>query len=228
MVIVAVRDPDVTRIAERLARGLVRKDAVVLHVSGALGPDALAPLSGRAAGLGVAHPLASFASASHPPRLAGALLRVTGNAAARRAGRSLAAALGMRARTWNLDPVLYHAAAVVLANGAAALAAAAQELLVKAGVPRREAASVLAPLLASVADNVALLGLPEALTGPVRRGDAATVERHLERIRVCAPEIGELYRASARAQVPMATALGDAEPHGLRRIERLVRGVWKR
>lgn len=228
LVIVAVRDPDVMRVAERLARGAVREDAVVMHVSGALGPEALGPLSDRVAGIGVAHPFLSFASARHPPRLAGALLLVAGNAAARRAGRALAAALGMRARTWTVDPVLYHAAAVVLANGAAALAGAARDLLVRAGVPRRETSAVLAPLLASVAENVGKLGLPGALTGPVRRGDVATVERHLERIRRKIPTVGVLYRASARAQLPMAAALGEAEPRGLRRIERLVGGSWKR
>jgi predicted short-subunit dehydrogenase-like oxidoreductase (DUF2520 family) len=72
------------------------------------------------------------------------------------------------------------------------------------------AAQMLGPLLRSVADNVEALGLPDALTGPVRRGDARGVERHLDVIENRSPDLVPLYRALVRAQLPLARQLADA------------------
>ena len=75
---------------------------------------------------------------------------------------------------------------------------------------RREAPRMLGPLLRSVADNVERLGFPEALTGPVRRGDASGLERQLATLRAKLPDAVPLYLAAAEAQLPLARALGDA------------------
>jgi predicted short-subunit dehydrogenase-like oxidoreductase (DUF2520 family) len=119
----------------------------------------------------------------------------------------------MTPRTFaKLDTVGYHAAAGLVANGAAALAAAGRELLVRSGVPAEVAPAMLGPLLRSVADNVAALGFPDALTGPVRRGDVGAIEKHLLLIRERLPGAVPLYLAAARAQLPLARAIGDAPP----------------
>jgi predicted short-subunit dehydrogenase-like oxidoreductase (DUF2520 family) len=119
--------------------------------------------------------------------------------------------LGMTARTVKgLDTVAYHAAAGLVANGAAALAAVGAQLLERAGVPRKDAPKMLGPLLRSVADNVETLGFPEALTGPVRRGDATGVAKHVATLRAKLPEAVPLYLAAAEAQLPLARAIGDA------------------
>jgi predicted short-subunit dehydrogenase-like oxidoreductase (DUF2520 family) len=119
----------------------------------------------------------------------------------------------MRPRTIpRLDTIAYHAAAGLVANGAAALAAVGAELLVRANVPRGIAPALLGPLLRSVADNVEALGFPDALTGPVRRGDAAGLEKHLAALRAKLPGAVALYIASAEAQLPLARAIGDAPP----------------
>ena len=128
-----------------------------------------------------------------------------------RAARALGKRLGMTPRTIPaLDRVAYHAAAGLVANGAAALAAGGVELLERAGVDRGTAAKMLGPLLRSVADNVERLGLPGALTGPVRRGDAGAVERHLATIARLAPHLAGFYAAAGSAQLPLARALGEA------------------
>ena len=118
-----------------------------------------------------------------------------------------------------LDRVAYHAAAGLVANGAAALAAGGVALLGKAGVTEATAAAMLGPLLRSVAENVERLGLPEALTGPVRRGDAAGVGKHLETLGRLAPELVAFYVAAARVQVPLARALGEAPGESFDAIE---------
>src|SRR5262249_42400313 len=153
------------------------------------------------------------ASPAKPPTLERGQLHVEGDAAAVRVVRRVARVLGMSARTIPaLDKVGYHAAAGLVANGAAALAAAGTGLLVAAGVASDLAPKMLGPLLRSVAENVERLGLPEALTGPVRRGDTGGVVRHLEVIREKCPRLLPLYRALVRAQLPLARSLGDADP----------------
>jgi predicted short-subunit dehydrogenase-like oxidoreductase (DUF2520 family) len=82
---------------------------------------------------------------------------------------------------------------------------------------------MLGPLLRSVADNVESLGFPDALTGPVRRGDARGLENHLATLRARLPEAVPLYVAAARAQLPLARAIGDASPESMNAIESWLR-----
>ncbi len=139
--------------------------------------------------------------------------------------RQLARLLGMTPRTFRgLDTVAYHAAAGLVANGAAALAAVGADVLVRAGVPRNLAPRMLGPLLRSVAENVASLGFPEALTGPVRRGDAAAFGKHVATLRAKLPEAATLYLAAAKAQLPLARAIGDASPESFDEIARMIPG----
>lgn len=222
LVVVAVRDDAIEDVARRLAASRARPlSAAVIHVAGARGAEALSALSGRCAGIGRAHPLASFASRQSVPDLRGALWLMDGERVAVARARRLGRALGCVPRRWpGVPPPAYHAAAALVANGAAALAAAAARVLVDAGAPPPEVARALGVLLRSVAENVGRLGLPQALTGPVRRGDARTVSRHLRALARWGPEIGELYRACALAQLPLAAALGEATAADLGRVRR--------
>jgi predicted short-subunit dehydrogenase-like oxidoreductase (DUF2520 family) len=226
VIILAVRDRDVAPTAEALAqRGLVgHRRVTVVHCAGALGPEALAAARGPRVAVAQMHPMISFASKTFTPSLARGQLHVDGDAAAVRAARALGRLLGMTPRTIpHLDRVAYHAAAGLVANGAAALAAGGAALLGRAGVDGATAAAMLGPLLRSVAENVERLGLPEALTGPVRRGDAAGVGKHLETIARLAPDLVGLYVAMAATQLPLARALGDAPGESFDAIEARLR-----
>lgn len=225
VVVLAVRDRDVRPTAEKLRdAGIVPKRAVCVHVSGALDAEPLAPLRAVCAGVAQMHPMIAFASTDHAPSLKGGHVHVQGDAAAVKRAEQIAKLLGMKARTFpRLDTVGYHAAAGLVANGAAALAALGAELLVRAGVPRDVAPHLLGPLLASVADNVEALGFPAALTGPVRRGDAAGVEKHLAVLREKLPAAIPLYIASAEAQLPLARSIGDAPEYAFTAIEAFLR-----
>lgn len=217
VIVLAVRDRDLASVADRLAAsGLVPRGAVCVHVAGALGPEPLVALRAVCAGVAQMHPMISFAAprakgVSFTPTLVRGNVHVQGDDAAVKRARSLARRLGMTPRTFpGLDAVGYHAAAGLVANGAAALAAMGCELLVRSGVPRAEAPKLLGPLLRSVAENVEALGFPDALTGPVRRGELGGLEKHLGFLRARLPEAVPLFLASAAAQVPLARALGDA------------------
>jgi predicted short-subunit dehydrogenase-like oxidoreductase (DUF2520 family) len=223
LLVLCVRDRALGELAASL-RGRVSARTAVLHVAGAHGPEVLEPLRGHCAGVGQAHPLLSFASPRVQPVLEGAHLLVAGERVAVRRARALARLLGMVPRTWsNVELPLYHAAAGLLANGSAALAAAACRLLAAGGCPKAELGRVLGPLLRSVADNVARLGTPQALTGPIRRGDAGTVRAHLLALERATPDLLPLYVACAEAQLPMARALKEAPSASLQQITRELR-----
>ncbi|HEY1959096.1 MAG TPA: DUF2520 domain-containing protein [Polyangiaceae bacterium] len=221
VVVLALRDRDLAPAVERLVatRGVARR-SVVVHVAGALDEKVLAPLRAICAGVAQMHPMISFASRSFFPTLARGNVHVQGDRVAIARAKKLARALGMTPRHFpNLDTVGYHAAAALLANGAAALAAQAERVLVASRVPPRDAPHLLGPLLRSVAENVENLGFPEALTGPVRRGDPAAVERGAKALAARAPDAVPLYRAAVLAQVPLARALREVPASALDAIE---------
>lgn len=224
-IILAVRDRFLGDVAGELAaRGLVGHAPVcVFHCAGALSSEVLAPArrAGPLVSVAQLHPMISFADLSFAPTLARGQLHVEGDAPAVELGTQLGRRLGMSPRTVaGLAPVAYHAAAGLVANGAAALAAGGVELLARAGVPRSVAPLMLGPLLRSVAENVEALGLPSALTGPVRRGEALSVARHLATLATLAPELVPLYVACARVQLPLARALGEADDEALAAVAR--------
>ena len=225
IIVLAVRDRDLAPLAELLAAGrLVSKKSVCVHVAGALDETPLAPLQGVCAGVAQMHPMISFASPKFCPSLARGHVHVQGDPIAVRRAGMLVRSLGMTPRTFDgLDTIGYHAAAGLVANGAAALGALAAELLMSAGVSRGVAPSMLGPLLRSVADNIEALGFPEALTGPVRRGELAGLRRHVETLRAKLPSAVNLYVASAAAQLPLARALADAPAKSFDDIEAFLR-----
>jgi len=226
LLVLAVRDGKLPAVVEALASlERVSRRTAVVHCAGALGIEPLLPLRPFTRGVAQMHPMISFASTSFAPHLHRGQVNVDGDRPAVLVAERVARRLGMSPRRLpGIDKVAYHAAAGLVANGAAALAAAGTDLLAKGGVPPSLAAKMLGPLLRSVADNVERLGLPAALTGPVRRGDPQGVARHLDVIGDRAPELIPLYRALVAAQIPMARAIGDAEASVFDAIERLMAG----
>lgn len=188
-------------IAEVAAALPWRSGQAVVHHSGALDLDALAGAAARGAVAGCLHPLQTFPTGVRPQE-ALALFRgiVCGVEAPEPLGsrlEALAARLGAQTvRLEGVDRALYHAAAVLASNDVVALMAAAARTWALAGLPPEAAREALAPLLLASAHNVTALPLERALTGPIARGDVATVERHLHAL-ATAPDLAVLYRALA-------------------------------
>ncbi len=233
-VIIAVRDERISQVAERLAlakaergRGRLRREQILLHTSG-VNParTILAPAIPFVRAVGTLHPLVSFSDA----RLVVEGLRdvtfgIEGDAPARAIAQRIVRALGARAVVLEAgDLALYHAGAVVASNYVVALADTARSLLIKAGVPADQALPALIPLLQSVVQNLAQVGLPGALTGPVERGDVSSVERHLGALQARAPDLVELYRLVGRDVLRLAREKSDLDPTQAARLEALFSG----
>ena len=167
------------------------EQAVVAHLAGAVGLDALAPHRRRAS----LHPIVSMPGPATD--LTGAWFAVAGDPLAAR----LAADLGGRAHhVADEDRVLHHAAATIAANHLVALLGQVDRVAAAAGVPLDAYLALAAGALA----NVAARGPAAALTGPVRRGDEATVARHLAALDPTERPAYEALAELARRLVPGA------------------------
>jgi predicted short-subunit dehydrogenase-like oxidoreductase (DUF2520 family) len=194
--------------------GGIRRGALVMHCSGALPASILEAARGVDAQLGSLHPLQTVATAQMGVRnLPGSYCCIEGDADAVPTLRTLAEALGMTplAIATEAKP-LYHAAATAASNYLVTLQDMAVALMQAAGVPGDEALPALLPLIRGTLANLDAVGLPDALTGPIARGDAATVHRQLDAVAAAAPERAEAWRTLARATLSIAVAKGTLTP----------------
>jgi predicted short-subunit dehydrogenase-like oxidoreductase (DUF2520 family) len=187
-------DPDVVLLCvpdgaiRDVARCLAPGQAWVGHVSGATPLGALEPHARRFS----LHPLQTFDRSGDPSQLDGAWAGVTGETEeALAVARELAETLGLRPfELADSDRTLYHAGAVFASNYLVTL----QRAAVRLGVP----AEGLVPLMRGTIDH----GFE--LTGPIARGDWATVEAHKAAIRAEHPELEQVYETLAEATVALA------------------------
>jgi len=211
VVILAVRDDAIKPLAESLARSrAVDERHVVLHLSGVQGQEALGPLVGSRAALGSLHPLQTIVEPEQAPhRLKGAWAAVEGMPRAVEAGEQLARDVGMRPfRIATKAKAIYHAGAVFASNYLVVVEAVAQRLLRHAGLSDADAWAALRPLVEGTIENLTRYEPREALTGPVVRGDTATIARHLESLTI---DDAKLYRALGRAALELAQKQGMDE-----------------
>jgi len=171
----------------------------VVHLSGVLGLDCLEPAAARGAKIGALHPLQAFPAGSSSDRFRGVYTGIEASDPALTAElEAIARALGATPFSLaGVDRAAYHAAAVLTSNYVVALHAAAASLWRRAGLPPSAARAALAPLTLGAAQAIAERELPQALTGPIARGDVRSVASHLQVLQAD-PEHAALYRALAR------------------------------
>jgi predicted short-subunit dehydrogenase-like oxidoreductase (DUF2520 family) len=224
LILICVRDGQIPEAARALAGNRLAAGAVVAHVSGLLGPDVLSPLEPNCRAIGQLHPFVSIRSIGHAHDFAGAYFLGDGNRAALATLRRFVRLLGGQfVKGDGVERARYHLAAALLANGSVALFHVASQLLTEAGVRGAVGRKMLLELEYSVLENSAKLGLEAALTGPVRRGDLATIRQHFALLSGKSATTRELYRSLVRSQLEIVRGLGELDARALRRLMRLVR-----
>lgn len=209
IIVLAIPDPALAERAARIAPRVAGR--VVLHCSGSLGPDVLAACRDAGAAVGAMHPLVSFADRRRPPTLSGTSFVIDGDRRAVAAAKRIARAVGARPMVAPLHGAAYHAAAALSANGAAALATVAVRVVEALGLSRKDAQRAIGALLRTVGENVERVGVPDALSGPVMRGDEGTVARHRAALREVDFEALAAYDAVAPAILDCARRAGLPE-----------------
>jgi len=195
---------------ESVAGALDLDGGIVLHTCGSRGPDALDVLRARGVFCGTLHPLQTIPEpAAGVAALRGAAFAISGDDEAADWAARIAGLAG--GEVLRIDPgssALYHAAAVMASNYITALLGAAESLLEAVGVEAPRARRALAPLVRASVENALRLGPVEALTGPIQRGDAATVAAHVSALSAVREPIPALYRAAGLEALELAAQRG--------------------
>ena len=193
--LICVPDDQIAYVANALSRLDSGVTPVVLHTSGALSSEVLAPLHAKGWSTGSLHPLLSISD--RKTSIKPAFWSVEGDARALRLAKRLVKDLGGTSFTVKTqEKPLYHAAAVMTSGNVVALFDVALEMLVHSGLTRKTARRILQPLLASTVQSLETKDPQQALTGTFSRGDIETVKHHLAALKTSRlADAAELYRA---------------------------------
>ena len=207
MVFITTPDDIIPKVAAELNW---RAGQSVIHCSGASTVHSLDAASEQGALVGSIHPCQTFAGREQ------AISNLPGSTFAIEAEEPLKTTLSGIARALDGDLVyltsedkaLYHAAACIACNYFYTLVKIATDLWQNFGKTTEEAIKAYIPLLQGSVNNIASVGLPGALTGPIARGDVKTIQRHLAALEKYAPDILPLYKELGRHTIPIGIAKG--------------------
>jgi predicted short-subunit dehydrogenase-like oxidoreductase (DUF2520 family) len=202
----AVGDDHIAPVAATLAATGLLNGAVVFHCSGAKGSSELAQAAAAGAHTASVHPIRSFADpdavAAH---FAGTFCGIEGEATALALLTPAFEAIG--ARLVPIDAAaktVYHAASVFASNYLVTVLDAALRAYEAAGIPADVARELARPLATETLANVLRLGAGGALSGPIARGDMATVARQQAAVTAWDASTGQLYADLADATRALA------------------------
>lgn len=212
LVFITTPDRAIREVCENIAAsGAFKPGTLVIHMSGAHSLDLLAAAKAKGAGRAVLHPLQSLASREQGIKtLPGSYFRIEADPEALGQAREIVKALGgieLVMPGWTSDKdsaALYHAGAVAVSNYFVALIDYGLRFYTALGADKKDALKAVLPLIRGTLRNIEDLGIPDALTGPIMRGDAETVRDHLAAMRKRTPELIGLYKDLARQTVSVA------------------------
>lgn len=221
LLLLTVPDRLIQPVAQQLAAAGAEalRGKIFLHCSGSLGTEVLQPLKEQGTFIGSCHPLQSFVSAA--TELRGVYMAVDGDAEAAAAAKEIVTLLGgIPFHVPAQDRRLYHAAACFCSNYVVAAAAIGQQLLARWVGSDEAAWQALLPLFKGTAANLQqAVSAGSALTGPIARGDRATVSGHLA---VLPQEFIPAYCSLGLEAVRLASANGTIDSETARQLVRLL------
>jgi predicted short-subunit dehydrogenase-like oxidoreductase (DUF2520 family) len=227
LIVLAVPDDALAPLAREIR---MYSGQAMVHTSGALGAEVLAPAMAAGTQIGSFHPLVAFADTERAiAALHGATVAIEGDDDLAAMLASMAERVGAHAvRLAPGTKAAYHAAAVLAAGGFVALLDAIAELGAVAGLDEAGALSIYGPLIEGTLGNARALGIRAALTGPMTRGDVGTLEAHLAAVAAHAPGVLPLYVAAAHREIDLALDRGALAPETATRMRESLTNVVAR
>jgi len=200
IVILSVPDGMIRSVSEDLSGSDFQWDGkYVFHCSGLLPSHILDPLKNRGAWTASFHPVQSFSQKDPSEKsMNGIFFGIEGGKKALALARDMAKKLGAKHITISPeDKPLYHASCCLVSNYFVALMDSAAAVMETIGIAPPKTKEIFYPLLQGTLQNVKKFGIPQALTGPVIRGDVETVEAHIRALK-SQPVHSRVYRTMAR------------------------------
>jgi len=210
----AVGDDQIEPVCAALAAAGLLGAATVFHCSGAKASSELRAAGRAGARVASIHPVRSFADPQAvADAFAGTWCGVEGDEEALALLAPAFEAIGARLVTIDAAAkTVYHAASVFASNYLVTVLDAALRAYTAAGVPPEVARELARPLASETLANVFRLGAPAALSGPVARGDFATVARQQAALEDWDPATASLYAALVEATTALAARKHRGEP----------------
>lgn len=231
LVFITTPDRVIKEVCEKIgAAGAFKPGALAVHMSGAHSLDLLDAARTAGAHRAVLHPLQSLANREQGVKtLPGSYFRIEADTDALETAKDIVKALGgieLVMPEWKSDSIsaaLYHAGAVAVSNYFVALVDYGLKFYQALGADKKEALKAVLPLIRGTLHNIETLGIPDALTGPIMRGDTQTVRDHLEAMQKRAPQLGGLYKGLARQTVAVAKDKGSITQETAKELLNLVK-----
>lgn len=201
----------------------IKSGSVIAHCSGAHPSSILKPAADIGCPTGSLHPLQSCATKEMAISvLPGSYFCIEGSDEAKIVLKDLALSIGGKIlEIATDDKPLYHASAAVASNFLVSLINFALSLYEKIGIERERGLQALTPLFEGTIRNIKAMGIPEALTGPIMRGDLGTVKTHLEAIKNRTPYYLSLYCALGLETTRIAISKGTINDETGNKLEKL-------
>ncbi len=195
-----VPDDCIAAVARSLAKSKDWKNRFVFHSSGALTSEELAALRKLGARTASVHPMMTFVRGSSP-EMTGVSFALEGDAVAVRVAQAIIEDLGANAFVIEKrKKVLYHAFGSFASPLVIALLASMEQVALAAGIPKGNIKPIMIPLLWQTLRNYLKKDAASAFSGPLIRGDIATIKRHLAELKQL-PEARQVYIALAQASL---------------------------
>jgi len=226
LTLITTPDDLIVGVCEEIARReYLNPGSVVAHCSGVHPSSILKPAEDLGCAIGSVHPLQSCATKELAVKvLPGSFFGVEGSEEAKRILKDLVIAIGGKIlEIFTSDKPIYHAGAAVASNFLVGLINFALSLYESIGIDRQEGIQALTPLFEGTIRNIKDVGIPEALTGPIMRGDVGTVEAHLKAIKRQVPSYIQLYCALGSETVRVAISKGGIDDRKERQFQELFR-----
>ncbi len=207
MVFITTPDDIIPRVADELSW---RAGQAAVHCSGASTVHSLDHAREQGATVGSIHPCQTFAGREQAiTNLPGSTFAIEADEPLKKTLTEIAQALdGDWVYLTSEDKALYHAAACIACNYFYTLVKTATDLWQNFGKSTEAATKAYIPLLQGSVNNIAHVGFPGCLTGPIARGDVKTIQRHLEALEKYAPDVLPLYKELGLRTIPIGTAKG--------------------
>ena len=199
----------------------------VFHMSGAGGLDLLAAAARAGALTASIHPLQSFSSIDGAiASIPGSYFGVTADAGVKRLAADIVRDLrGIPIPISAQQKPLYHAAACIASNYLVSLMSVVESIYLSIGFSEKDARRAYLPLVYGSLKNIENQGCPNALTGPIARGDSGTVQKHIDAMARHLPDFASMYAHMGAIAVKLAREKGTLSAAQAKEILEMLKGA---
>ena len=226
-VLITTPDDRILSACGEIAAGSNVKGKKVFHMSGAGGLDLLAPAARAGALTASIHPLQSFSSIDGAiASIPGSYFGVTADTGVKKLAADIVRDLqGVPIPISAEQKPLYHAAACIASNYLVSLMSVVESIYLSIGFSEKDARRAYLPLVYGSLKNIENQGCPNALTGPIARGDSGTIQKHIDAMARHLPDFASMYAHMGSIAVKLAREKGTLSAAQAKEILGMLKGA---